>query len=338
MLRATLLLLTLATVLPALADKPKVWIYTDTSDKTIPGGNSEGTLNDPDDISAMAGYLLMASEFDTLGIVVASTHRGEHRGTPDQSEWAERYFGGAYRHDLPALNREIGGYPENIRFQESCIKPTAERFDPKKDYRSLKDYDTVQALLDAVEGQSDAVNVLCWGSLTEPAIAVSHCLATDRRDLLGKMRFIAHWTDSPHHQGSPEKPEDVANCREDAAACRYMKQRAKAGDIVYHECGAIGQHGIVSGSPKGREYFDRFRTSRLGTVFVEGKYVHNCVDHSDAATYWTLLGGWGVNLNDIRPDGSNPPEVELANEAKFEGSSRRIHDELLRRSRAASAD
>jgi hypothetical protein len=32
----------------------------------------------------MAGYLLMADRFETLGIVVASTHRKEHATTPDQ--------------------------------------------------------------------------------------------------------------------------------------------------------------------------------------------------------------------------------------------------------------
>ena len=55
--------------------KPQVFIYTDMSDKNIPGNNKEGTVNDPDDISAMAGYLLMANMFYTKGIVVASTHR-----------------------------------------------------------------------------------------------------------------------------------------------------------------------------------------------------------------------------------------------------------------------
>jgi hypothetical protein len=36
------------------------------SDKSIPGKNHMGTVNDPDDISAMAGYLLMSNEFETL--------------------------------------------------------------------------------------------------------------------------------------------------------------------------------------------------------------------------------------------------------------------------------
>ena len=51
--------------------KPKVWIYTDMSDKNIGGIEKEGSANDPDDISAMAGYLLMANEFDSKGIVVS---------------------------------------------------------------------------------------------------------------------------------------------------------------------------------------------------------------------------------------------------------------------------
>ncbi|MCU0748311.1 MAG: DUF1593 domain-containing protein [Akkermansiaceae bacterium] len=88
-------------LLATLHAKPLVWIYTDMSDSTIKGGNKEGTLNDPDDISAMAAYLLMANEFQTLGIVVASTHRPEHAKTPDQAEWATRYFGGAYAADRP---------------------------------------------------------------------------------------------------------------------------------------------------------------------------------------------------------------------------------------------
>ena len=67
--------------LAAAESRPKVWIYTDMSDKTIPGPNGEGTVNDPDDISAMAGYLLMGNEFETLGIVVTSTHRSQHRNS-----------------------------------------------------------------------------------------------------------------------------------------------------------------------------------------------------------------------------------------------------------------
>jgi hypothetical protein len=320
----------------AQAAKPVVWIYTDMSDKTIPGQNHMGTVNDPDDISAMAGYLLMGNEFDTRGIVVASTHRKEHKTTGDQALWASNYFGAAYRQAVPHLNRIIGGFPADVSFIQSCIKESSERFAPGKDYAKLEDYPTVKALFDLASRETNVINVLCWGSLTEPAILVKHCLTTGRKDILRKLRFIAHWTDSPLHQGSPEHPENVANCREDASACAYLKERALAGDIVYYECGAIGQHGIVSGSPKGAEYFNQFKVSPLGKIFAEGKFVQNSVDHSDSATYWTLLGNWGVSLKDLASNGTNSAEVERANEKKFQANSKRIHDELLRRARAAA--
>ena len=80
--------------------KPKVWIYTDMSDKNIKGQEKEGSANDPDDISAMAGYLLMANEFETKGIVVSSTHRKEHKTSPNQADWANSFFGDAYRKDV----------------------------------------------------------------------------------------------------------------------------------------------------------------------------------------------------------------------------------------------
>lgn len=72
------------------------------------------------------------------------------------------------------------------------------------------------------------------------------------------------------------------------------------GHIQYFECGAIGQHGIVSGSQKGLEYFNQFKSSELGAIFVEGRFVFNSVDHSDAATYWTSLETWGVSLSDLK--------------------------------------
>ena len=278
----------------------------------------------------------MANTFDTKGIVIASTHRREHKTTPDQAEWANRVLGDAYREDVKNLNRKLGGYPEDTHFMQSCMKETAYHYKPAKKYGSLDEFEKVRALFDAAEDSDDIINVLCWGSLTEPAILVNHCYHTGRLDILRKLRFIAHWTNSHFRQGTRTNPENVANCREDAAACAYLKMMALNGHIQYYECSAIGQHGIVSGSPKGREYFDQFRNSRLGTLFVEGKYVYDCVDHSDSATYWVLLGNWGVSLNDINSNGTNPPEVEQANEEQFRFWSKRIHDELLNRSNAAA--
>ncbi len=106
-------LLALGSLATALAADPKpiVWIYTDMSDGTLKGSERTGHVNDPDDISAMAGYVLLANEFDTRGIVVASTHRQEHAHTPDQGNWANAFFGDAYRAEVANLNEIIGGYP-----------------------------------------------------------------------------------------------------------------------------------------------------------------------------------------------------------------------------------
>ncbi|MEM9703871.1 MAG: dehydrogenase, partial [Planctomycetota bacterium] len=182
----------------------------------------------------------------------------------------------------------------------------------------------------------EILNVLCWGSVTEPAILVRHLESAGQAEMLKRVRFIAHWTNSSFHMGTLENPATPPNCNEDAAACAFLKRRAKAGVIAYHECGGIGQHGIVSGGPTGDEYFNQFKISELGRLFVEGKYVRGRVDHSDAATYWALLSGYGVNLQDLPADGSNPPRVELRNEKAFKKNSRKIHDELLRRARAAA--
>jgi hypothetical protein len=317
------------------AQKPKVWIFSDMTDHTLKGNNHMGTINDPDDVSAMAGYLLLANMFDTRGIVIGCTHRKENKTTPNQAVWANTIFGEAYKKDVINLNNNIGGYPEKIEFIQSSIKETAEKFILKKKY-NIKNYPSVEAFYNEVVNQNDVINVLFWGSLTEPAIFVNYCISNNKIDLLNKVRFIAHWTNSPLHQGSIEKPEDVANCREDDQACSYLKEMSLNGYIKYYECGAIGQHGIVTGSPKGETYYNQFKTSNLGKLFVEGKYVNESVDHSDSATYWVLLSNWGVSLNDITNNGTNNINTEKNNQLKFKNSSLEIHNELLRRSKAAT--
>ncbi len=273
--------------------------------------------------------------FETTGIVVSSTHRSEHKTSGNQADWANSFFGEAYKKDLINLNKNIGGFQTKINFLQSCIKETAERFDLVKNYKSLKQYNTVELLLKEAENSTEIIYVLCWGSLTEPAILVKHCVDNKKEKLLNKLRFIAHWTNSPLHQGSIEQPWKVANCNEDKTACDYMKSMALNGFIKYYECGAIGQHGIVSGSQKGLEYFDSFKKSNLGKIFVEGKFAHNSVDHSDSATYWVLLRNWGVGIKDINSNGTNFIEVEQKNEKQFSLFSERIHNELLRRSNLA---
>jgi len=108
----------------------------------------------------MAGYLLMANEFETLGIVVSSTHRIQHR------ESSTKRLGQCILGDATArrwvASTSARGYPADIRFTQSCIKESAERYDPDRSYRSLEKYSTVQALLDAAQQQPDGaiINVL----------------------------------------------------------------------------------------------------------------------------------------------------------------------------------
>lgn len=324
-----------STTLP-LSAKPKVWIYTDMSDKTIPGTNHEGTVNDPDDISAMAAYLMLSNRFETLGVSVTSTHRKEHKTSPNQGEWATKYFGDAYAKDLVNLNKNIGGYQKSIPFMQSCVKETMERFNPERSYSNLNKYDTVEALLKEVQKSKETIYVLCWGALTEPAILVKHCIESDTADLLERVSFISHWSNSPLHQGTPEMPDKVANCRDDYKACSYLKDMASKGKIRFYECGAIGQHGSVSGSPKGADHYAQFHKSELGKIFATGKFVFNSVDFSDAATYIVLAGEWGVTLDDINPDGSNSAEVELANEKRLKQSAHKLNADLLKISNIAA--
>lgn len=341
-----ILSLAVASTLSNLYAKESVWILTDMSDKSIVGGNKEGTVNDPDDISAMAGYLLLANEFETRGITVASTHRKELATTPNQADWCVEYFGAAYKSDLKALSKGVEGYPRGlslgqqrwyIPIYESSIKVSAERFAPKKSY-DIDDYPSIRVLYDELRSgpsytPSAPLNLLCWGSLTEAAILAQYCILNGEAELLHRLRIIAHWTASPLHQGTVECPECVANCKEDGVACRYLKELASQSRIRYYECGAIGQHGIVSGSQRGAEYYEQFKGSRLGEIFATGKFVFNGVDDSDSATYYVLLGRWGVTLDDIASDGSNGADVELRNEKQFKAEAMNMREELLRRCR-----
>lgn len=311
--------------LSCIGQKPAVWLISD-------GGDG---INDPDDISAVASYLLMSNMFDTRAIVMASTLHHWHKETDDQGEWAKRTYGKAYAADLANLNKYIGGYQREIRFMESSVKAHGDCFQWQKRY-DLKDYPSILELFREVDKSDEIINVLCYGPLTEQAILVSHCLENNRYDILNKIRFIAHWTSSNFHVGTIENPEHTHNCWADGIACDYMKKMALNGAIKYYECGGIGQYGIVEGGPKGKAYFDQFKTSNLGKIFAEGKFNRNRVDDSDCATYWTLLGNYGVSLNDIASNGLNFPEVEKRNEEAFARHARDMREELLRRSKAAS--
>jgi len=319
------LLLFLVFTLPVLAQKPVVWLISD-------GGNN---INDPDDISAVASYLLMSNMFDTRAIVMASTVLAHNRNTPDQGKWAKEFYGKAYASDLVNLNKYIGGYQTTLRFLESSVKGQGDNFDKSHSY-NLQSYPSILALFEELDKSTTVINVLCFGPLTEQAILVSYCLEQRRNDILEKIRFISHWTSSNFHVGTIEHPENVHNCFGDAPACDYIKDIALNGHIKFYECGGIGQFGIVEPGPKGADYYDQFKTSKLGKIFAEGKFTKNRVDDSDSATYWALLGNYGVSLNNIADNGLNFPEVEKRNEAAFALRSAAMRDELLRRSNAAS--
>ena len=307
------------------AQKPKVWLISD-------GGKD---INDPDDISAVASYLLMSNMFDTRAIVMGSTVHPWNKKTIDQKKWAIETYGKAYEADLPNLNKFIGGYQRDIRFMESSIKGMGENFKPEKQYE-LKDYPSILELYKELEKTDGILHILCYGPLTEQSILVSYCLRNNRHDLLYKIKFISHWTNSNFHVGTIENPERVHNCTGDPIACDYMKNMALNGHIKFYECGGIGQYGIVEGGQKGSEYYDLFYESNLGSIFRDGKFVKNRVDDSDSATYWALLGTYGVSLNDIASNGNNFPEIEQRNEKAFTRHANDMRNELLRRSNAAA--
>lgn len=338
--RAVVLLGGLLVAVTTLAEtKPKVWIISDGSDKQIINHQTNKRVGDPDDISAIAGYLLMSNLFDTRAIVVGSKSNVAMDDVANQKAWAEQLFLKAYQADLPQLNATIGGYQDHIRFIESFRRASAAKYEPGRTYNSLEACPSVQALFEELEKSDELLNVLCWGTQTETAILVNHCLATGRQDLLRKMRIISHWTSSYYHTGTLAAPEHVHNAFNDAESCAYVKRMALNGWVQFYECSSIGQYGIVTGAPKGHEFYNRFKVSRLGEVFATGKYVGplDTVDDSDCATYWALLGNWGVSLNDIASNGTHYPEVEKQNEAAFYKWAPRIRAEMLRRAEACAA-
>lgn len=308
-----------------MAQKPAVWLISD-------GGKN---INDPDDISAIASYILMSNHFDTRAIVLGSTTHPWNKETENQQKWAEETYGKAYKADLPNLNTYIGGYQKEFRFLESSIKGQGKSFSPVVNY-SLKDFPSIQALFKEVDKSKQIIHVLCYGPLTEQAIFVSYCIKNKRTDVLNKVKFISHWTSSNFHVGTKENPEHTHNCFADGVACHYMKQRALDGTIQFYECGGIGQYGIVESAQKGKRFYSFFKESHLGKIFAEGKFNKNRVDDSDSATYWALLGNYGVSLDDIASNGTNYPEVEMRNEKAFSKRAKDIRKELLRRSNAAA--
>lgn len=315
--------------------KPRVWIISDGNDNSLHRPNGRH-ITDPDDVSALATYLLMSNRFDTRGIVVASSSGSLLTGKPSQATWAKEYFGKAYQEDLPNLNKYIGGYQAEIPFYESFLKEHHTHFAWEIDYTDITPYPSVQKAVSALKESTAPLYVMNWGNLTEAAILVRHLEQTNQNDLLRRLIFISHWTHSTLHVGTVRNPANTHNCRADAGACDYMHIKASDGLIKFYECGGIGQAGIVENSRLGDAYHEQYKNSALGRIFVEGKYIRGGVDDSDAATVWALIGGWGVSLDDISSSGLNFPEVEKRNEEAFAKHAKDIRNEIRRRARAAA--
>lgn len=290
-------------------------------------------FNDPDDIVTMAALLLEADRFHIETIVVSSTNR-KYLG--DSMDFVNRVFLDAYHHDQPYLDKAFGGFPETINFVRSSATQVAlpVRFDPSRDYTDLSAYETVASLIEYAE--ANEVYVLCWGPLTEPAIAVKHCLDTSNWKALGNMTFVAHWTMSFIAQGTLEAPYEVANCRDDARACSFIHEQARLDpDIKFIELGSVGQKGIVDGSA-GFDRLDEFNNSRLGQIYLHAKRYGDKPDMSDGSTFWLLTEAFGVSLDDYPHNGTLTQEIEESNRDKFHDHAHGIVADLLVRSNAAA--
>ncbi len=333
LLRLLTLCALVLTASAASAPKPNLWITSDLSDPRDrrKGGHPQ---NDPDDLCSLASLLLSANRFHIEAFVYASNHRV---GLADATPFVESTFAAAYAHDVPLLNKTIGGYQPSVTFLRSSINQSApsRRFDPAADYRDLAGLDTVRRLVDYAS--KNPVYVLSWGPSTEAAMAVRHCLTTGNTAALENMTIISHWTMSFIAQGTPEKPYKVANCNDDSAACRYLHDTAHANPLVkFVELGSTGQTGIVNGSAN-YPHFDAFRRSRLGQLFIHSKLYSGKPDQSDGATFW-ILTEHSPGLAHFKSDGTLDQPTEEKARDLFLARTPALLDELLKKSEAAAGD
>ena len=314
------------------AAKPNIWVLTDMSDPrdTRPGGHP---FNDPDDICSMAALLLEANRFNIVGISFSSNTR---IGLADPTPFVNDVFVAAYANDQPFLNATFGGYPPTIPFLRSSINRDGapQKFDPAANYRDLTRLETVKKLVDFAT--TEPIYVLCWGPLTEAAIAVQHCLTTGNEAALANMTFVSHWTKSWIAQGTPETPFKVANCNDDARACAFLHDQALKDPLVkFIELGSVGQTGVVNGAAD-YPHFERFRQSRLGQIFIHSKFYGGKPDQSDGATFWLLVEELGATLADYPQNGTLDQTTEEHARDQFLADGHAILDDLLARSDAAA--
>lgn len=333
---SALLALLIALPVSAKQNKPNIWVYSDMTDPRDERANGH-PKNDPDDMVSLAALLLSANRYNIVSIVLGSVH---FNNVKDTMPFVNEVYRAAYRADIKKLEKHYPGFQKDILFQHSSITKNAvpEKFDSNKNYSDLSKYDTVKQLVDYAK--DNAVYVMSWGSLTEPAMAIKHLLDVGDKKTLANITFISHWTKS-YLKSALQKdlrqfPYDVSNCSADRSACDYVhEQAAQHKAVKFIELGSIGQTGIVDGSKKYGK-IEIFEKSRLGQIFIHAKYYGLKPDQSDASTHWVLSEQFGFTLDDFKTDGRMTAAQELKNKDTFFKLAPSIMDDLSQRAAAVS--
>ncbi len=345
------------------AQKPNIWIISDFtgSDGFKIATEDESQLNtttDSDDHAALAMYLMKANLFNTVGIVLGSNRGGDRY---DALTTFDRDFRPAYEVDVTCLNAEGFDYPPAESFRVMRAGTMKQLFDPEANYR---DYDqlpaSVQALVDELDKddytREQPLYVLSWGPLTETAVALKHLIENNKTDALARLHLVSHWTSSFIAQ--QQNPVDcfagrvetekyrVSNCRSDCEACDYLHEEAAKQGAAFRftDLGAIGQRGIVNGS---EAFFpekfsgpsaNRFKESELGKLFIQAKFRNGKPDGSDAATFYAILGTFGVQLSDFNDNGVLTASSESEANQTFYDNAADILEDLLQIIEVAAGD
>lgn len=304
---------------------PRVWILSDLSDPGDPTGT------DKDDIVALSATLMRASELDIQGVVVGSTSVNLSRNA---LSWTNNNIISAYNTDRPGMNAVYPGYQTNVPTYLAGTTETT--FSSSNNYSDISaaQFSTVRSMLAAA--QSQKLFVLCWGPLTEAAIAVKHCKTTGKTALLSNLVFISHWTSSYLKQNPGGGVFNTYNCNKDAAACSYIHNTAGSdANVKFYELGAIGQLGFVD-RPGAYGQLNAFQNSALGRLFKNTKTVSGNPDGSDMSTAWALMGGFGVTYTSFPSNGTLTRTLEDNNANAFNSNYTRLMDDLRNRSNAAN--
>lgn len=361
---ATLLLLSFF----SFGQKPNIWIHTDMTAAYSYSKNSSRAEaetdqdSDPDDHVALAMYLMQANKFNTVGIVMGVTNRNTNRNV---LTFFNETFRPAYAKDVVCLNKEIGGYPEaeDLPAYESSITAGSNRinFDdsPVDKYDNYDDLPgTVKLLVDELKTEKysydDPLYVLVWGGMTEVAMAVRHLQRTDNTQALNRLYVVSHWhtsytnTQSSNgcYSGSDAEKYGCANCNVNCESCRFVRNEAKKDDAAFRwvDVASVGQTGIVNGSNgyfsggiDGSTY-NKFKKSALGELFVKSKFAYGKPDGSDCATFYALLGNYGVKLEDFNDNGQTTASQESTAKQNFKNKTHGLLDELMNISDIASSN